>query len=233
MVAKQLASDFFVLAPDLRNHGHSPHLAEHGYPAMAADILQVLDRFGLPEAALVGHSMGGKVAMQLALTQGHRVSRLVVVDMAPVEYQHDFASVLEALESIDLDTVTSRKDADAQMRGRVTGASVRAFLLQNLVREEGTWRWRLNLPALAAAQAAITGFPTQAPDVCYRGPTCFVHGELSDYVRPSYVPEIRRLFPLSQLTRIEGAGHWVYADQPELFMRTLRDCLGGPSDSPR
>lgn len=225
MVSRQLAADHFVVVPDLRNHGQSPHTPEHGYPEMAADVLYLLDRLSIERVALVGHSMGGKVAMHLALTDGGRVERIVVADMAPVRYEHDFSAVISGFSAVDLDAIASRADADAQMRPSVAGASVRAFLLQNLTRGPEGWGWRLNLPALIAGQSRVTGFPDFPPQARYDGPACFIHGELSDYVRPSYAPVIRGLFPAARLTRIDGAGHWVYADQPEHFMQVLRDCL--------
>ena len=170
--------------------------------------------------------MGGKVAMHLALKTPHRVSALAVVDMAPARYTHDFDNVLAAFRRVDLTTVSSRADADAQMRAAIPGSAVRAFLLQNLERRDGRWGWRVNLAALAAAQAAITGFPDYPPGTQYAGPALFIHGELSDYVKPSHQVAIRRLFPQAALQGIEGAGHWVYADQAAAFLEALEGFLG-------
>ncbi len=193
---------------------------------MAADVLALLDRERVDDAVLVGHSMGGKVAMHLALSRPQRVSALAVVDMAPARYSHDFDNVLVAFQRVDLASLSSRADADAQMRAAIPGSAVRAFLLQNLERRDGRWGWRVNLATLAAAQAAITGFPDYPPGTHYAGPTVFIHGALSDYVKPSHQVAIRRLFPEAGLHGIEGAGHWVYADQAAAFIEALEGFLG-------
>jgi pimeloyl-ACP methyl ester carboxylesterase len=224
-VARQLAGRFRVLVPDLRNHGQSPHAADASYAAMVDDVLGLLDRHSLDRALLVGHSMGGKVAMHLALSHPARVAGLAVVDMAPVRYTHNFEAVLGAFRAIDLAGIRSRADADRQMAGRVPVAGVRAFLLQNLVKGPAGWEWRLNLTALAAAQAEITGFPDQAVDAAYAGPVSFIYGELSDYVRPAYEAKIKGYFPNALLCPVADAGHWVYADQPQGFMACLQRFL--------
>lgn len=220
-VARRLASRYRVLVPDLRNHGQSPHASVHDYPAMAADLVALLDRHAVRSAILVGHSMGGKVAMHLALTAPQRVAALAVVDIAPVRYAHDFATVMAGFDAVDLARLTAREQADAQMRSAVPGKNLRSFLLQNLVRAGGSWRWRLNLPALAGAQTAITGFPDYPPGTTYEGPTSFIHGEMSDYVKLSHRPRIRALFPNAMLSAVAGAGHWVYAEQPDAFLACL------------
>ncbi len=224
-VARHLAADHQVLVPDLRNHGQSPHDPDCSYDAMVRDVLGVLDTRGVNRATVVGHSMGGKVAMLLALHHPDRVEGLAVVDMAPVSYAHDFQEVVDALRAVDLPGLSSRADADAQMAPYIGLPGVRAFLLQNLVKQPGGWGWRVNLDALAAAQRQITGFPL-LPDgmVCER-PASFIYGELSNYVRPAYLPEIRRLFPNSLMCEVAGAGHWVYAEQPQGFMACLDDYL--------
>lgn len=220
-IARQLADDFHVLVPDLRNHGQSPHAAVHSYAAMSDDVTGLLDSHDITAATLIGHSMGGKVAMHLALTRPQRVSRLAVLDMSPVAYSHGFDAVLEGFNAVDLATIASRADADASMRAAVPASGVRAFLLQNLTRHEGHWRWRLNLPALADAQDEITGFPAYSAETRFDGPVRFIYGELSDYVKPSHYVAIERLFPHASMCRVQGAGHWVYADRPQGFM----DCL--------
>lgn len=225
-IARQLAGHYRVIVPDLRNHGDSPHAADCSFAALAADVSGLLDRFGLSSPTLVGHSMGGKVAMHLALTVPERVARLVVVDIAPVAYAHDFENVLSAFRAVDLATIGSRADADAQMRAAMPMGGVRAFLLQNLVRRDGAWGWRVNLDALAAAQSQVTGFPDYPASTAYGGPTCFIYGDRSDYVKPSYHPVMQGLFPNMSRCQVDGAGHWVYADQPQGFMRCLGDFLG-------
>ena len=224
-VARQLSQKYQVLVPDLRNHGQSPHDPDSSYEAMVADVLRLLDVEGINEATLVGHSMGGKVAMHLALNHPQRVDGLVVVDMSPVRYAHDFNDVVTAFRAVDLTAVRNRSDADAQMAAHIEIVGVRAFLLQNLVKRSDGWAWRVNLDALAMAQEEITGFPSQPQDVVFERPASFIHGELSDYVKRAYEPEILRLFPAATLCAVEQAGHWVYAEKPQGFMSCLDDYL--------
>mgnify|MGYP001548491800 len=228
-VARHLAQNYCVLVPDLRNHGQSPHDPDCSYRAMTDDVLGLLDAQGRDSAILVGHSMGGKVAMHLALNNPDRVDGLVVVDMAPVSYAHDFQDVVDAFRAVDLAAIRNRSDADTQMAAFITLQGVRAFLLQNLVKRPGGWAWRINLDALATAQDEITGFPSQAEDVVFERPAGFIYGELSDYVKPSHEPEIRRLFPAASLCPVVGAGHWVHAEQPQSFMACLDAYLSGPA----
>ena len=222
--AAWLAEQYRVLSPDLRNHGRSPHSAEMSYPAMAADLAALLDREGLAEATLVGHSMGGKAAMALALTRPQRVSALVVVDIAPVAYDHDQGAILEAMEAVDLEQVASRGDADRQLRDAVPEAGVRQFLLTNLERADGAWRWRLPLGILARAMPSILDFPELGSP--YPGPALFLHGAASDYVQPRHQETIRRRFPEARLQALEGVGHWVHAEAPDAFETALREFLG-------
>jgi len=228
-VARHLGANYRVLVPDLRNHGQSPHHPDCGYEAMVADVLHLLDAQGIDAATLVGHSMGGKVAMHLALNHPQRVEGLAVVDMSPVRYSHDFQDVVDAFRAVDLTAVRNRSDADTQMAAHIGTAGVRAFLLQNLVKRPDGWSWRVNLDALAMTQEEITGFPSQRQDAVFERPVSFIHGELSDYVTPAYEPEILCLFPAAALCRVEQAGHWVYAEQPQGFMNCLDDYLTGAS----
>ena len=224
-IARRLADRHYVLNPDLRNHGQSPHDPVHDYPGMAADLRHLLDTHGIDHATLIGHSMGGKAAMQLALETPDRVERLVVVDIAPVDYAHDFQDVLDAFDAVDLSVTSSRADAERQMANRLDSPGLRAFLLQNLVRDGGAWCWRFNREALADAQDVITGFPEAGPGVAYTGPTLFLHGSESDYVLPAHQTTIRTLFPTATIVPIADAGHWVYADQPAAFLARLEGFL--------
>jgi pimeloyl-ACP methyl ester carboxylesterase len=225
-VSRILADDWRVLVPDLRNHGQSPHAAQHDYPAMAADLVALLDRLEIEAATLVGHSMGGKVAMHLALTAPHRVARLGVVDMAPVRYAHDFDDVLQAFDAVDPGAIAGRSDAERAMADRRVAAGMRAFLLQNLVRDaDGGWRWRLNLAALRRAQPDLRGFPDVEPGTAYTGPARFIRGALSDYVRPEHEARVRELFPGAAICEVAAAGHWVHAEQPSGFIACLQPLL--------
>lgn len=223
-IARRLAAQRRVLVPDLRNHGRSPQHPRMTYPAMAVDLLALLDAQGIAQAALVGHSMGGKAAMWLALEAPHRVQALAVADIAPVAYPGRFEGLLQALASLDLDGLADRREADARLASAIPDAALRGYLLQGLARTGGRWYWRTNLAALAAGMGDILGFPDPAGRE-YAGPTLFLYGTESDYVTGVHLPVIRRLFPLARLRPLAGAGHWLYAEQPETFLAALRGFL--------
>jgi len=225
-IARRLESAHHILVPDLRNHGRSPHAREMDYPSMAGDLLQLLDDQGLDDALWVGHSMGGKAAMWLALARPERVAGLVVVDIAPVTYGHGFDLVLTAMQAVDLAVLDSRQDADAILAGYLDDPGLRQYLLQNLAREQGRWYWRANLPALAAGMESISGFSLPPGSSSYPGPALFVYGDRSNYVTPARQPRIAALFPLARLRLIAGAGHWLYAEQPEAFLAALNSFIG-------
>jgi len=223
-IARELGERYRVIVPDLRNHGQSPHTDEMDYPAMAGDLWALCDRLHVERPLLIGHSMGGKVVMQAALTQPGRPAGIAAVDIAPVAYAHDFSRILDGIEAIDLATLPDRKQADRDLKAYVPEPGVRAFLLQNLVRTDGGWGWRVNLPVLRSAMRTITGFDVP-PDGHFEGPAYFIHGALSHYVQPGYEPVIRALFPRAALCKVQDAGHWVYAEQRDGFMRCLRRFL--------
>ncbi len=219
-----LGEDRRLIVPDLRNHGQSPHDPILSYEAMAEDLIGLLDQLGIARAALVGHSLGGKVAMWLALNWPERVAALAVVDIAPVTYPARFGREIAALQKLDLRTLDSRRDADARLVAAIPGAMMRGFLLQNLRKTEAGWGWRFNLAALPGAMAGLGTFPN-AQGRQFPGPTAFIHGGNSDYVTAAQLPLIRTLFPHAELIAIPGAGHWVHADQPEACARALADVL--------
>lgn len=219
-VARRLSEDYYLLVPDLMNHGRSPHDPAVSYPAMAADLIALLDQQGIGRIDLVGHSMGGKVVMELALSAPERVNHLVAVDISPVDYGQDFVAVFSGFAAVDPATLTTRNEADQRMAAHVPDAHVRAFLLQNLVADGDSWRWRINLQALQQGIRLISDFPQW--DTVFEGRTLFLHGAESDYVNPDYHDEIRRLFPTSDIQAVSGAGHWTFADQPEEFIRQLK-----------
>jgi esterase len=191
---------------------------------MAEDLIGLLDQLGIARAALVGHSLGGKVAMWLALNWPERVAALAVVDIAPVTYPARFGREIAALQKLDLRTLDSRRDADARLVAAIPGAMMRGFLLQNLRKTDAGWSWRINLAALPGAMAGLGTFPN-AQGRQFPGPTAFIHGGNSDYVTAAHLPLIRALFPRAELITIPGAGHWVHADQPEACARALADVL--------
>jgi esterase len=223
-IAKHLAGAYRVLAVDLRNHGRSPWADEMGYEAMAEDLAALIAGLGLASPAVVGHSMGGKVAMQLALAHGDAVARLVVVDIAPVRYERSFASYVEAMQQVDLKAVARRSDVDESLGRAVPDAGVRAFLVQNLVSSDGGFAWQVNLEALSAEMDAIMGFPASTSRT-YERPALFLSGGRSDYLRPEHRAGIERLFPRAEYQVIEDAGHWVHAERPAAFLEVLERFL--------
>jgi pimeloyl-ACP methyl ester carboxylesterase len=219
-LSKRFAQSRRVIAVDMRNHGDSPHDAAHDYPAMAGDLAETIDAAGAP-AAVLGHSMGGKAAMALALTEPDLVERLIVADIAPVAYNHTQQDYIDAMRAADLSAVAKRSDAEPMLMAAAPEPGVRAFLLQNLVFEDGRARWRLNLDALEANMDALIGFPRLSGR--YDGPALFVHGGASDYVTDAHRSEILRLFPAARIVAIPGAGHWLHAEKPKEFLdATLR-----------
>ena len=220
-IARRLANGRLVLVPDLRNHGQSPWDARMDYRAMAADLVALLDAEGIDRAHLVGHSMGGKAAMWLALSAPERVGSLVVADIAPIAYATRHGVLVKALAALPLAQLKDRRTADGLLAEHIRAAPVRDYLLQNLVHDRaGAWRWRVNLEALAQCVDQLLGFPATA-DLQFPGPVLFLYGSRSDYVTGEGLPRIRALFPLARLRTIATAGHWVYADQPDEFVAAV------------
>jgi pimeloyl-ACP methyl ester carboxylesterase len=226
-VARRFGARFHVFALDLRNHGASPWAPRMDYGAMADDVAQFLGARGLERSAIIGHSMGGKAAMVLALTRPERVERLVVVDIAPVPRPPVHAQLVAALRALDVKRLARRGEADAQLKPTVPDPATRAFLLQNLVAEGKGFRWRLNLDAIDAQMDEIAGFPSFDPSVRYNGPTLVVRGGRSDYVEDGDKAAFDALFPTVRFVTIADAGHWVHAEQPEKFLAVAAPFLAG------
>lgn len=222
-IARRMASDREVATVDMRNHGESPWFPTHSYADMAADLAEVIDAIG-GRADVVGHSMGGKAAMQLALTHGEKVGRLVVADIAPVAYGHSQNHLIAAMRGLDLAGLDSRSEADRRLAATVEDPGVRAFLLQSLDLKADPPRWRLNLDVLEAEMGGIVGWPGTAGR--FDGPVLFLSGAASDYVRPEHRAGIKHLFPQAKQAKIPGAGHWLHADRPREFEAALRAFLG-------
>jgi esterase len=219
VIARRLADRRNVVAVDMRNHGDSPRTTTHSYPDMAADLAEVTATLGAP-VDLLGHSMGGKAAMQLALTHGALIRRLVVADIAPVAYSHDQTRHVDAMAGVDLSQITSRSQAEAALSATVDDPALRAFFLQSLDLKAQPPRWKLNLPVLKAEMPKIVGWPdTQGQ---FDHPTLFLTGAESHYVRPEHRDRIRTLFPKSRFAKIPGAGHWLHAEKPREFEDTVR-----------
>lgn len=220
-IATKLGENHRVLALDMPNHGGSPWSEVMDYPFMARQIAAFIKEQCGGRAAVVGHSMGGKAAMMLALSYPQMVERLVVVDIAPVSYTHTFAPYIKAMRAAPIATALRRGDVELSMHGVIDDPRVRAFLMQNLDGQPGAYRWRPNLPVLGANMADILAFPHVAEGVVYEGPSLFLHGTQSDYVLPQYEDVITALFPKAQWHPMEGAGHWVHADKPVEFTQAV------------
>lgn len=222
-IAARLADGREVIAVDLRNHGASPWAPTHGYPDMAGDLAEVIGALG-GRADVLGHSMGGKAAMWLALSEGALVDRLIVADIAPVAYAHDNAQHIRALQALDLAGLNGRAEADRRLAALVPDAALRAFFLQSLDLKADPPRWRLNLEVLEAEMPKIVGWPGIVAQ--FPGRTLFLSGAQSDYIRPEHRATILALFPAARFVRIPGAGHWLHADAPRAFEETVRVFLG-------
>ena len=216
-IGRRLSARHRVLAMDLRNHGASPRAGTMDYPGMAGDVAETMAAAGAAPAAVLGHSMGGKAAMALALTRPELVSRLLVADIAPVPYPPRQARIVAAMRAVPLRPGLARREADAALMAEgVQDPATRAFLLQNLRFEGEAPAWRCGLDEIAAALADIEGFPEFASR--YEGPALFLLGERSDYVQSEHRPRIRGLFPAARFLTLRGTGHWLHAEKPEEFV---------------
>lgn len=215
-VQKRLAERHRVISLDLRNHGASPHAPFMSYPAMAEDVLETLRARGALPCSLVGHSMGGKVAMAAALEAPGAITRLLVADIAPVTYPPVFRGYAQAMADLPLSADLTRVAADQALAASVDSPAVRAFLLQNL-RFGAQPGWRIGLDAIAAGLHVLEGWP-DLEENAYLGPTLFVSGARSDYILPEYRPIIRAMFPAARFAVLKNSGHWLHADNPEGFI---------------
>ncbi|MCX7558888.1 alpha/beta fold hydrolase [Sulfitobacter sp. F26204] len=218
VIAKRLSDTRRVLTPDLRNHGTSPREKTQSYPDMAADLAELITYVGGP-VDLCGHSMGGKAAMALALTQPHLIRKLIVADIAPVTYGHSQQGMIDAMRTVDLAGLTRRSDAESQLAMAGIEPALQSFFTQSL--DIPNKRWRLNLDVLEAEMDKIMGWPTTL-DGPFDGPTLFLSGGASDYVTPAHRPRIKALFPKARFARIPGAAHWLHAEKPREFEASLR-----------
>lgn len=225
-IAKALSAQRRVLCLDLRNHGESPWAPEMTYPALAADVAHFIRSQGLGGADVIGHSMGGKAAMTLALSHPELVDSLTVVDIAPAPSPGTFIHYVDALRAVDLATIASRKDADAQLAPAEKNPGIRAFLLQNLESGPEGFSWRVNLEALSGAMEDLLDFDTPPHGHSYHGPALFLAGGASDYIGPHHHGEIKRLFPATHIEVLPGVGHWAHAEAPDLFLHHVTDFLG-------
>ncbi|MBN3580953.1 alpha/beta fold hydrolase [Algoriphagus aestuarii] len=218
-IAKELEKTFTLYLVDQRNHGDSPQAEEWNYEVMVEDLKEFLDQEGLEKVFLMGHSMGGKTAMNFALSYPERVERLIVADIAPRYYPVHHQTILEGLNAIDLKTIKSRKEADDILGQYVAELGIRQFLLKSLSRDSNGFIWKINLPVITEKINNV-GEPLDG-DKKYEGPTLFLAGENSDYIQQSDLSEMENYFPEYEVEFISGAGHWLHAEQPEAVIEEV------------
>lgn len=223
-VARALAPERRVFTVDLRNHGASPWKEAMGYLEMADDVRRLIQRQGLQRPALVGHSMGGKVAMAVALMYPDEIARPVVVDIAPVAYADRVSMFAEAMRAVDTLGAASREEVRQRLSERVDDAGIVGFLMQNLEVRNAHFDWRLNLGAILASIGTLCDFPSALRTLRYTRTLAVISGSHSDYVSADGA-EFAPMFGQVELQRIDGAGHWVHADRPEAFIAALQRAL--------
>lgn len=212
-----------VYLVDLRDHGRSPHSDSLELDSMVGDLKELADDEGLYAIDLLGHSMGGKVAMRFTQLHSELVDNLLVVDMAPKRYEMRHGALIEALKSIDLSSIGGRKDADARLAERIQEEGIRQFLLKNLHRKgQDEWEWKINLPLIERDLPKIN---EPLPEDPVKVPTWFIRGGRSDYIQDDDEALLKQYFPLSELKTVEGSGHWVHAEAPKTFYQIVEDIL--------
>ena len=223
-MSRRLGAHYQVFAVDLRNHGRSPHSDIFDYDVMVADLREFVEQQALTRIMLLGHSIGGKVAMQFAIDYSEQVDRLVIVDIGPKPYEPSQRYILEALRSLDLTRCKSFADVDAALAAEVSGESLRQFLLKNLARDEnGRLRWKVHLEAIYRNYDKLAR--GLAPERTFDKPTLFIRGGRSNYIEDDDAPLIRQIFPQAEIATLPEAGHWVHVDLPEEFFQTALNFL--------
>lgn len=214
-MSRALSDNYYVINLDLRNHGQSPWTDTMPFTAMAADVLAVMDQLEISQAHILGHSLGGKVAMEVALTAPERLLSLIVADIAPVRYPPSHNTIIQALSQVPLANIQSRQEADAILARSIQEIGVRQFLLKNLRQTDNGWAWRMNLATLSACYPDLIGAPTR--EGVYQGPVLFIRGGQSNYVQAEHKEAILSRFPHAQVKTIAETGHWLHAEKPLVF----------------
>ena len=224
---KKFADSFAVYGVDLRNHGESPHSDELNYQVMADDVRELMQHLKIDQCYMIGHSMGGKVAMQLALSHPELIRKLIVVDIAPAAYTNKadgHARILEGMAALQLDQLRNRNDAETQLQAFIEDEATRKFILTNLTRSaEQGFSWRLNLDAIQKNYARLR--EKLEGDTPFTKPVLFVKGALSNYIHVKHEKEILRLFPAASVKIVMEAGHWVHSERPQVFQKIALDFL--------
>jgi len=217
-VARALSDQYAVFSFDLPNHGRSPHSDAMTISSMADEVLAMLDQLGLASVNVLGHSLGGKVAMSLALRYPSRVHKMIVADIAPVTYSSQHDAVLAGLGSIDVQQVASRAEVQKLLQASIDDAATCQFLMQNLEKQTQGFRWRMNLPAIIKNYDDLRqGLSLDKDHQAFDKQVLFIAGEYSDYIKPEYEAVTRALFPDSTFEEIAGASHWLHAEKPDIF----------------
>lgn len=225
-LAGKLGRTHRVISVDLRNHGKSEQADTMSYAEMAGDILEFIKTQKLENVSLIGHSMGGKTAMTSALMQPGSIARLVVLDIAPVAYKHRYGKLFHALANLSLSRIRSRKEAEQKLDALINDITLSRFLLQNLTRSRSGYRWRINLETIKNNIERISNFPVPAPHSVYHRPALFLGGAESHLLQPSHLPTIRAYFPAATIEVINGAGHMLHIDQPEIVLDRIAKFIG-------
>lgn len=224
-IARQLAEEYTVYLIDQRNHGRSPHHDDFNYPVLAEDLHHFMESHWIHHAHIIGHSMGGKTAMQFALDYSDMVDKLIVVDIAPKNYKGGHQVIFDALFSVDLEKMETRKEVDTKLAELIDEVGVRQFLMKNLTRKkEGGFTWKMNLPVIYKNYQAILG--TIENTDTFEEPTLFIRGERSKYILDEDEPLLKEFFPNAELATVAGAGHWVHAEAPKVLLEMMEEFLG-------
>ena len=221
--AKLMQDKLKIIIVDLRNHGHSPRSDEHNYEVLSEDVIELMDDLNIERAHILGHSMGGKTAMVLAQNHPDRVNKLVIADIGPKYYPPHHQSILAALDAVPLSELERRTDAEEYMKPFISVPSIRQFLMKSLYHPtRETFDWRFNLHSI---KANIENVGQATDELDYEGETLFLRGGNSDYILDEDWPDIKMIFPNSYLITIDGAGHWLHAEQPQPFVDAVLDFL--------
>ncbi len=220
-ISRQLANDYSVFSIDLRNHGASGHADSMNYTEMAMDIVELARQLGVENVGLIGHSMGGKTAMVASLLYPELVNKLVVIDIAPVNYPSNHDELIATMLALPVEQIENRTQADDYLASNIQEPALRQFLLQNLIKDDEKYKWRINLEAIRNNHTLLRQFPDEVRTLTCEKPTLFLSGALSDYIKPEHDEAISRYFPQHEHVLIEDANHWVHADKPKVVLEEL------------
>lgn len=221
--AKKLTLEYrlVVITVDLRNHGGNEFMEDHSYELMSNDIIKIFNYLNIKNTNVLGHSMGGKLAMLLALTHSHFVNKLIIVDIAPYNYQEIDEDIINNLIDLDLNLVKNRNDADKFLSITISEKSLRMFLLQNLELINGSYKWSVNLVTIKKSLSNLKSFPVPKNYKQNNNKVLCIHGSKSNYVNEENIDIFKKYFANISFKKIEGAGHWLHVEKPELFFETI------------